>query len=155
MRKVFTFERNITNMLSLFPDEKLITESTDGGIILTSQRICREEIQFGNANSQSIMLEHVTSCESSSKSKMWLLVLGILILILGAAIQSPIALLSILFFWVYFYSRKSVIIISSPSTKMEINVIGMKLDQVQSFINKVEHTKHQRLLDLNSKSNKF
>jgi len=142
-------------MLTLFPDENLITESTDGGIILTSQRIYREEIQFGSAYSQRIMLEHVTSCEKSIKLKMWLLILGLLVLIFGASIQSPIALLSILFFGMYLYTRKSIIIISSPSTKIEINVSRMKLNQIQSFINKVEHTKHQRLLNLNSNSNKF
>ena len=101
------------------------------------------------------MLEHVTSCEKSVRSKMWLFILGLLVLMFGAAIQSPIALLSILFFVMYLYTRKSIIIISSPSTKIEINVSRMKLNQIQSFINKVEHTKHQRLLNLNSNSNKF
>ena len=138
-------------MLSLFPDEILLTESSDGSVTLTTQRIYKEEKQLGSSYSQSIMLEHITSCENSSKSQVWLLVLGLLLLILGLLAKSPVALVSIVFIGLYSFTKKSLVIISSPSTKMELKVNGMKQEQVQSFINKVEHAKHKRLLELNTR----
>jgi hypothetical protein len=48
----------------------------------------------------------------------------------------------------YFSSRRSLIRISSPSTKMEINVKNMDKETVLDFINKVEQAINKRVMSI-------
>lgn len=144
-------------MINLFPDEKIISSSDKEQVILTSHRICYEYKEWGKSYNQSIMLEHITSCENYSFTKYWLLILAFFsfaftVFSAGENNEEGISIgviITIILIFIYFLTRKSFVIIGSPSTKMEINVKGMKRDKVLFFINEIEHAKHSRLLNLN------
>jgi hypothetical protein len=146
-------------MLQLFPDEHLLTESTDGGVTLTTHRIAYEYKEWGRSYNQSIMLEHITSCENAYNSQVWLLILSGLCFVIGliAATNNNIqsfgmtTLIAIICAGLYWITRSNVVIIASPSTKMLIKVNGMERDKVLDFINKVEQAKHRRVLSLNER----
>jgi hypothetical protein len=146
-------------MLQLFPDEHLLTESTDGGVTLTTHRIAYEYKEWGRSYNQSIMLEHITSCENAYNSQVWLLILSGLCFVIGliAATNNNIqsfgmtTLIAIICAGLYWITRSNVVIIASPSTKMLIKVNSMERDKVLDFINKVEQAKHRRVLSLNER----
>ena len=145
-------------MLDLFPDEKIITQSNGGIVTLTSHRICYEQKEWSQSYNQNIMLEHITSCENKSTSNVWILIIGTISIIIAFASTNPkdaisfVFILALLSFLLYRASRRSEIIISSPSTKMKINVKEMRREQVLNFINMVEQTKHRRIISLNNRS---
>ena len=144
-------------MLTLFPDEQLITQSNDNAVTLTTHRICYEYKEWGRSYNQNIMLEHITSSENKYNTQIWLLIISILSFIgslvcasggntEGFRVALFITLCCLALYWI---TRSNVIIIASPSTKMMIKATGMKREQVLEFINKVEQAKHKRLLNLN------
>lgn len=145
-------------MLTLFPDERIITESNEQSVILTTHRICYEKQEWGNSYNQSIMLEHITSCENRSKNKYWLIIIAGFAIAIGLfnatinnneGILGVCLLIALLLGLLFQFTKKNLIIIGSPSTKMVINVKGMHKDTVLSFINKIEQAKHTRLTTLN------
>jgi hypothetical protein len=148
-------------MLQLFSDEQLLTQSTDGGVTLTTHRIAYEYKEWGRSYNQSIMLEHITSCENAYNTQVWLLILSGLCFIGGlvAAANSNTetfgmaTVIAIIFAAIYWLTKSNLVIIASPSTKMLIKVNGMKRDRVLEFINKVEQAKHKRILTLNNRQN--
>jgi len=145
-------------MLQLFPDEQIVSESSDGSVTLTTHRICYEYKDFGRSYNQNIMLEHITSCENYANSQIFFLVLGGIAVVaglIGAAndnpdILAPVLLAALIFGILYRLTKRSYIIIASPSTKMQIKVTGMKREKVLDFINTVEQTKHKRLISLST-----
>jgi hypothetical protein len=147
-------------MLNLFPDEQIVTQSSDGAVTLTTHRICYEYKDWGRSYNQNIMLEHITSCENYYNTQVWLLVLSGICFVGGLAGANSNTgaltggvLAALIFGLLYWLTRKNLIIIASPSTKMLIKVTGMKRDQVLNFINNVEQTKHKRILALNNRPN--
>jgi hypothetical protein len=102
------------------------------------------------------MLEHITSCENHNITKNWLLIMAGLCLLIGLLsgtnggleVFGPMGVVFGILFW---STRQNVIIIGSPSTKMLINVNGMKRQSVLDFINDIEQTKHKRVLTINNK----
>ena len=148
-------------MLTLFPEENIITESDGQQVVLTTHRICYEHKEWGRSYNQSIMLEHITSCENHSISRYWLLVIAGLLIVLGffsttngsSEILSICGLIALGLGLLFWFTRQSLVVVGSPSTKMLINVTGMNRDKVLSFINQIEQTKHKRLMTLNNKTN--
>jgi len=150
-------------MFILFPDEEIVSQSSNGTVTLTTHRICYEYKGWSKAYNQNIMLEHITSCENYYKTQSWLLYIGGLCLLFGIiaswtsrsslAAQEISLLVFIAIFCGILYqtTTQNFIVIGSPSTKMKIRVVGMKRDQVLGFINTVEQTKHSRLVKLNTK----
>lgn len=65
-------------MLTLFPDEKIVSQSDDNSVTLTTHRICYEYREFGRSYNQNVMLEHITSCESVANSSIGLLIFTII-----------------------------------------------------------------------------
>jgi hypothetical protein len=147
-------------MITLFPDEKIILKSDNNQVILTSHRICYEYKEWSRAYNQSIMLEHITSCENFSIKKSILLVIAAVCFVSGLLCVSNedeelfglLTLIAIVFVFLFWLTRKNYIVIGSPSTKMSINVKRMSRENVLSFINNVEQTKHMRLLSINAKN---
>jgi len=143
-------------MLALFPDEQIITQSSDASVTLTTHRICNEQREWGNSYNQSIMLEHITSCENRATSNVTLFILAAMSVIIGAITINHGGILGIILgvilILLYHRTKKSLIVISSPSTKITLNVDQMRRDKVLEFINKVEHAKHRRLVSLNTRT---
>ena len=148
-------------MLTLFPDEQLITESSGGEVTLTTHRLCYEYKEWGRAYNQNIMLEHITSCENRYNTHVWLLLLAGLCLLIGvvagmgdnSVVLTMFILVAVVCFLAYQYTKSNFIIIASPSTKMKIKATGMKRERILEFINKVEQAKHKRVLSLNGRTN--
>lgn len=139
-------------MLTLFSDETIVAQPTKY-VTLTTHRIWNEKSSFSKTVQQSIMLEHITSCESRRTSYILLLLLAIA---LGAGAinmstthadeaTAPLALAGVLFVVLYFSIKRTKMIISSHSIKMHISLTGLKRDKVHDFVNTIEQTKQKRL----------
>lgn len=142
--------------MQLFPDEYVITSSNDNSVILTSHRITYNYASLNRSQTQTIMLEHITSCErekSANKLYLVLALIGTFIFVGGTNIKNELqvflgAAFALIMGWQYLSSRKSLILISSPSATIKITGSSLSKEQIQSFINKVEHAKHQRLMSV-------
>jgi uncharacterized membrane protein (Fun14 family) len=134
--------------MNLFPDEKVVVEANDKIVTLTTHRICYEQKEWGKSQNINIMLEHITSSENRYTSNIFFLILGVIGLALGY-VRFEVVLVGVLFLVLYFLSRKNVVYVSSPSSTIKINVNGMKRERVLEFIDRIEQTKHQRLMSLN------
>ena len=148
-------------MLALFPDEQILIQSSEGAVTLTTHRICYQYKDWAQSYNQSIMLEHITSCENYHNRQVWMLIIAGLC-VLGGLIPAasndtsllvPTLLLALVLSLLYWFTSRNFIIISSPSTQIIIKVIGMKTDQVLKFINNVELARHERILALGNKKN--
>lgn len=148
-------------MITLFPDENIITESDGQKVVLTTHRICYEHKDWGRSYNQSIMLEHITSCENHSVNRYWLLVIAGIVFLFGfisdpnnsSEIFTVCGLLAVFLGLIFLFTRQNLVLIGSPSTKMKINVTGMSRNKVLAFINRIEQTKHKRLMTINSIKN--
>lgn len=142
----------------LFPDESIVTESKDKSVTLTTHRICYEKRGIQTSGTKNIMLEHITSCESVTKKYFfWLLltIIGLLMLLSGANdnIQPIGGLLGIIGVAAFFLTRKAFVRVASPTSEILINVKGMDRSKVLEFIDRIEQTKHKRLVAVGGKSN--
>ncbi len=139
-------------MIKLFEGEKIVSQTTDNSVILTTHRICYEYSAWGNSYNQNIMLEHITSSENSYSSNLILLLLSNGSLIAGFLIGEYGFAIGFLFFiafaLVYKLTKQNNIIIASPSARMKIAVNGMKREKILDFIDLVEETKNKRILNL-------
>lgn len=143
-------------MIKLFEGEKIVSQSNEDSIILTSHRICYEFSTWGNSYNQNIPLEHITSCENKATSLIILyqLALASLLISFGLGIDDiragVVGFVGFVFLIaIYRRTKKNLIIIASPSTKMEINVLGMEKEKILEFIDLIEETKHIRVRALN------
>jgi len=146
--------------MNLFKDETILMEGDYKQLTLTTHRIRQENRVWGSVCLVSIMLENVTSCEYVKKSKPMYLIVGILIL--GFAlyiggngggretqnIAAGILLLGAGFIWIYFYTLKRGLFISSASAKIILDTKGMKYENIKLFIEKLEAAKNNRLINL-------
>jgi len=144
--------------MKTFDDEKIITQSDDGTVTLTSHRINQEVKSFSKSTSKSIMLEHITSCETIHKQS-WLLIIMAVIGILGAGygvadnnedLTIPAAVIGLVCLIAFWLTRRAFIKVASPSTVMHINVKGMPRERITEFVDQIEHTKHSRLSTMNT-----
>lgn len=147
-------------MFQLFPDEQIVSASDDNSVILTTHRISREVSTMFSSQKKSIMLEHITSIENKFNSNYSLLALGILACLAGFGILSegshdapvlgiPILLLGVYLTYRFFRTRQNIVIIASPSTRIYVPISGSNNSVANTFVNKVEETKHQRISKLN------
>ncbi|RZJ87394.1 MAG: hypothetical protein EOO20_16170 [Chryseobacterium sp.] len=142
--------------MQLFPDEYVITQSNDDRIILTSHRVSYNYISLNRSQTQTVMLEHITSCtveKSANQLSLLLALAGALIVADGVYTNNQFQLyagaaFTLLMGWRYLVSRRSLILISSPGTTIKIIGDGLSKEQINDFINKVEHAKHQRLMSV-------
>jgi hypothetical protein len=143
-------------MLTLFPGEQIITQSSDCAVTLTTHRICYEYREWGRFSEQSIMLEHITSCENYYSTQIWMLIAGV-ICVLGAFLEglnhdpsllTGGLLLALVLGFLYWLTRQNFIVISSPSTSMVIKV-KIKKENVRNFVNNVEQARNKRISTLN------
>jgi len=134
-------------MLTFFSDEHVITNSDNGSVMLTSHRICFNAREWGRMYNQSIMLEHVTSCEHHYATRYWLLIIaavGVSGIMYDSTEVLIICLLTAVMFCILFVAtRRNVIIIGSPSTKMLININKMDADAALHFVDQVETAKYR------------
>jgi hypothetical protein len=136
---------------NLFSGEEIIVSTNNNVITVTNMRIRKEVRTWGNSYNQSILLQHITSCEVKYRSNpVFLILFGICLLVAGYltmqpyndyySSSSPAAVpfvLSLSFLVVYIIDRHNYIVVASPSTKMFIRMQGGR-DASFDFISKVE-----------------
>lgn len=140
-------------MTQLFSDEEIITQSSDGSVILTTHRICYEYKKRKRIYNQNIKLEDVISCKNHFSSQIVFLIFAGISLLGGIVgiLDNDIHILRTLivtsiFIVLYLMTRLRYIVITSTDEKMKIRVVGMKKQQITDFINKIELAKRKRLL---------
>ena len=111
-------------------NEKLILESDNRQIMLTSHRLRYHESTSKNSNFISLMLDKISSIELTYQSNIWLLIIGI--------ITIPL-IIGIVFIIQFFTTKRHVVsIIPDGGKPIVFETKGMKRDYLEDFINKVE-----------------
>jgi len=119
--------------MNAFENEKLIIESDNKQIRLTSHRLRYFETPKKNADFTSIMLDKISSIELTYyKSSIWFLIIGI--------VAIPV-LVGLILIYMFFTSKRHVISVTPDGGKPIIfETVGMKRDFLDDFIDKVEET---------------
>ncbi len=145
--------------MNLINNETIVMEAggEKASIILTSHRIRQEGKSWSHLQIKSISLEHISSCEYQKTSKPILLILGILGIIFGGIEISSshysngnailFIALGIILVIAYFLSFSKGIIVASNSMKIRINTTGMKEENIQTFITKLEMSKENKRIN--------
>jgi hypothetical protein len=142
-------------MIKLFEGEKIVSQSEHRlvELTLTTHRIFYEYSVWGNSYNQNIGLEHITSCENKYASNIVFAIISVVSVIFGFIIGTEISIgigffLFVLFAIIYALTKQNNIIVGSPSTRMKIDVKGMKREKILEFIDLIEETKHKRISSL-------
>lgn len=149
--------------MDLMTEEKIIMEGDYNQITLSTHRIRQEYKTWFETELVSIMLEKVTSCEYSKKSRPIFLIIGLLLWVFSfiyggiegsGAQEISLGLLfcGLVLIIIYFMTINRGLFISSATAKIKINTKGMKDENIKAFIDKLEIAKNDRLLKLNIKT---
>jgi hypothetical protein len=138
----------------IFDEERLITESGDRRVTLTTHRVRYNSSSTGRGHIISIMLEKISSIEIHYKSWILILLIGILLivggLIMGVQDKKDIMILGLIVggfcILIYFLTRKHIVTIASDGgAKINFQTKGIKREALLDFINKIEVAKASRL----------
>lgn len=143
--------------MNLIPEEKIILESDNKELILTSLRIIyRQDLGRGEKRFTSIMLEELNAAQFVySRRIMWILfaLLSIVFGIAGAANASPPAypiilgiVFAIIFIIIYKRARKAVIALCAGQVMIQIPAKRMSFEQIENFIAEIDNAKNKRYL---------
>jgi len=141
--------------MNLLKNEAFITTSDDNALTLTTHRIRADFSSGSEARFTSIMLEHVSSVQLSSRSFPFLIGLAFLLIIGGIAAGSdrstnssvPAVLIAagvLAGLAYFFYKQHNCIIASDGGSRIEFSTSGMKRDTLISFLDKIEEAKDKR-----------
>lgn len=137
--------------MELMKDEKVILTSDTNELTLTTHRIRFTSSGYGFGNVISFLLSELDSCSITYKSNPIFLIIGALALIVGlvstgqrSTSDAAVALfvVTVIMLLAYFFSRKSVLKLSSKSAHIFINVKQMSLAKVVEFIDTIELVKY-------------
>ncbi|MDA9970507.1 hypothetical protein N9E56_01590 [Flavobacteriaceae bacterium] len=114
-------------------NEKIILESDNNQLRLTTHRLRYHETAKSNSDFTSIMLDKISSIELTYyKSSMWLLIVGI--------ITIPI-IVGIILIIIFLTSKRHVVSVTPDGGKpIVFETKGMKHEFLEDFIDKVEAT---------------
>lgn len=139
-------------IVEFFSDEIVLWEAK--GITLTDYRIRVIAKRFGQRSLKSIMLEHVTSCSLNFTHYPIVLIIAILISLFAfwprlprdAAISTLLIGISLIV--AYAMTRKTEIIIASPSIEICIDANRKGFDEASELIDEVEKAVRVRVSSL-------
>lgn len=142
-------------IMKLFPNEKIVLESDNKSVVLTTHRIFQQTGGITSQETTSIMLEHISSCQTYVQFN-WLLI-GIAICVgmfsLGQGnIELGLFVCGILLATFYF-TKKSMILIKSPTATIKIDTANLSREAISKFVDRVEQTKYERVVNINTKAN--
>ena len=142
-------------MTTLFKDEKVITTTDSNIIILTTHRVrYNSRGSWDNKGTTSIMLEKISSIQTTYVSYPTLLVIASLLLLGALFVGSRgtsqevgvVIFFAIVFFTAYFATRRQACIISSDGgAKIAFGTNNMDKELISEFIDKVESAKVERV----------
>jgi hypothetical protein len=138
-----------------FPDEKVLIESDNKTLVLTTHRVRYDAIGKGGGWADrtelvSMMLEELAACAITRLSYPVLLLLALACLLLALVVEDRAIIgvaLAIFFVGGFFLSQRQVLLlISAGGGKIQVNTGGMTLQAVRDFVDEVEKAKNQRFL---------
>lgn len=141
--------------MNLLPNEKIIIESDNNTLILTTHRVRYDAIGKGGGWADrtelvSIMLEELASCAITRISYPMLLLLALVGLLLAVLVEDRAIVgiaIAVLFAGGFFMSQRQVLLLTSTGGgKIQINTGNMTLQAVREFIDEVEKAKNERFL---------
>jgi len=141
--------------MNYFPDEKVLIESDNKVLILTTHRVRYDAIGKGGGWADrtelvSIMLEELSSCAITRTSYPILLLLALAGLVLAILAQDRAIVglaLAVLFAGGFFLSQRQVLLLSSAGGgKIQVNTASMSLQAVREFVDEIEKVKNQRFM---------
>jgi hypothetical protein len=141
--------------MNYFPDEKVLVESDNQTLILTTHRLRYDAIGRGGGWADrtelvSIMLEELSSCAITRTSYPLLLLLALVGLVLAILVEDGTIVgfaLTVLFAGGFFLSQRQVLLLtSSGGGRIQINTGSMSLQAVRDFVDEIEKAKNQRFL---------
>jgi len=143
--------------MNLIPNEKILLESDNNELVLTTHRVRHTYRQRGEPRMTSLTLEAVQSCELRRISyPTWLYLASLsvlfgLILDNGSGLYFLIGLiLAAIFVYGYSASRPHVLRLASAGGAIVANVEGLPQERITEFIDAVETAKFDLLLHLHS-----
>lgn len=141
--------------MELLPQERLLLESDNGTLKLTTHRIRYEARAGGEMNIKSIMLEELASCAATRSSQPILIVLAVICLLIGGVVsaqnQEPPtiiagAILGLICLALYFATKQQFLSLASAGTTIRVNARGMKIETIRGFVDAIEGAKNDRYL---------
>lgn len=140
--------------MKLFTNEKIVIESDNKSVVLTTYRIFQQSGGLGSQETTSIMLEHISSCQTYVEYN-WLLIgiaicAGIFSMVQGSEIGIFICGVLLITFYL---TRKSMILIKSPTATIKIDTANLSNEAISKFVDRVEQTKYERVASINTKAN--
>jgi hypothetical protein len=141
--------------MDYLPDEKLLIESDNKTLVLTTHRVRYDAIGKSGGWADrtelvSIMLEELASCAITRTSYPLLLLLALAGLVLALLVEDRAIVgiaLAVLFAGGFFLSQRQVLLLtSSGGSSIQINTGGMNLQDVRDFVDEIEKAKNQRFL---------
>jgi len=134
----------------LFENEKMITQSDNDLVTLTTHRIEYHSTSLGKEIITSIMLDKISSIEVNFSQAFWALIVGALSVLIGlyygtinqGNIMISGLVIGIVFLLIFLFTRQHVIIISSDGgAKIKFEIKEMNDSTVLEFVNKIEKAK--------------
>jgi hypothetical protein len=141
--------------MNYFPDEKVLLESDNNVLVLTTHRVRYDAIGKGGGWADrtefvSILLEELASCAITHTSYPMLLLLALAGLLLAILIPDRAIVgiaIAVLFAGGFFMSQRQVLRLSSTGGgQIQVNTASMTLQAVREFVDEVERAKNQRFL---------
>jgi hypothetical protein len=142
--------------MNYFTDEKMLIESDNNVLVLTTHRVRYDAIGKGSGWADrtelvSIMLEELSSCAITRTSYPLLLLLALAGLVLAILVEGGSIVgiaLAVLFAGGFFLSQRQVLLLtSSGGGKIQINTANMSLQAVREFVDEIESAKNQRFIE--------
>jgi len=129
--------------MQLMPGESVVASL--GNITLTTRRIQYERREWGSKKVTTITLDDLTSCDIEARSKPRWIVFGALACVLAMAFRwSVLWVVAVLFFLVWFLSRRKAMVLRSASEKIEYFGSLGQWSHLQQFLHKVQTAKADR-----------
>ena len=139
--------------MNSLPGERILLQSDNKSLILTSHRVRFEMQTTGLARVTSIMLEEISACEITTTTKPWLLVAALAVFIGGMVSQQILRdssgvvggiVIALIFVVAYFSSREGVISLRSSGGSIQMATRKMTTAVAKNFIDAVEAAKNER-----------
>ena len=129
--------------MQLMPGESVV--ASFGNITLTTRRVQHERSEWGSKKVTTITLDHLTSCDIEARSKPIWIALGVVIAALALLFQTVVlGFIAILFFLIWFFSRRKAIVLRSASEKIEYIGSFVEWSALQAFLHKIQLAKADR-----------
>jgi hypothetical protein len=132
--------------------EQMLLEANNKTLTVTTHRVRFADNRGGSARIASIMLDAVSSCEITHSSNRALLLLAVVALLGGFALNSPRdstpvaigAVVAVILVAAYFATRKQVLRVASPSSNIDVLLVGMSIEKATEIVDTIEWAKNGR-----------